>query len=876
MAPTPPSTTPSSTGQSPDAQFRVVRKRNRIPLSCAPCRNRKLKCNRAHPCDNCTKRGDLGSCTYANPGVRKKTSSSNASSGSPDEMQSRIDRLEGLVLSLMTNGTQSAGSTAAHAAISESISGSSQDAQGDLENSEMVAVEQEGEENEVDQVGHSIGMMKIDKDKAVFASESHWYAILGEIAEVKNYFNDHKKQYEEQVRKIKATNQTDDRFESVPLLGTPKPSSKAEILSAFPQKPTADLLVTRYFNTYDPALHIIHGPTFQRQYDQYWANPNETPVIWLGLVFAMMSIALQSYHRAGDEPPEYRGRSWNMSNEYRRLTAQCLVFSDITQPITHMLETLVLHVHAEHSRSNDAEPGILVTVSILVRLAMRMGYHRDPAPYPNVTPFQGEMRRRVWAVIRNMDLLFSNQAGLPPIVRSSDTNTELPLNVYDDELDEQMKTLPIGRPMREATPATYMIQKTRLVALFGTIVDVVQTLNTPAYEEIMKLDQRVRELKASIPPHLVARPIAESGRDPSSLIMQRCSLDFLVLRCLCVLHRRYMRAARSNPRFAHSRRVCVDASLDLLKHQAVLQQETHPGGRLASVTWFISSLTMNEFLMAAMTVALDLYHTSEAECAAGIRLPLENPPKESCALMTALEQSLVTWDSLKDRSVEAYKAYNTLSATIPKLKTHCAATYGAELTSSAGAGFATTGLPSSVDAKMSPDQSAAMTLGMLSAGGLAANSGNTFYAQQQPPFDGPAGMAAYTGTMGPAGGMAAPEAVGVTNPFSSLFGPSIGSGFPGMEVPSANLNWDQWDTILQNPPLDSSSNFWPGTMDLSSGILGADSSTTGAPTTTTSGVQASSVPEFMRTNAQAGDEQTKAVTEKMFPGAVFRGGLGFE
>ncbi|KAK4648719.1 hypothetical protein QC763_0014810 [Podospora pseudopauciseta] len=42
MTPTPPSTTPSSNGRSPDGQFRVVRKRNRVPLSCYPCRQRKL------------------------------------------------------------------------------------------------------------------------------------------------------------------------------------------------------------------------------------------------------------------------------------------------------------------------------------------------------------------------------------------------------------------------------------------------------------------------------------------------------------------------------------------------------------------------------------------------------------------------------------------------------------------------------------------------------------------------------------------------------------------------------------------------------------------------------------------------------------------
>src|ERR1700761_749774 len=119
MTPTPPSTTSSHSGHSPDNNFRVVRKRNRIPLSCAPCRHRKLKCNRHHPCDNCIKRGDSASCTYAAPAARKKGASKQSGANTkPDDSKSRIARLEGLVLSLMTNGAQAAGPAAATEALS--------------------------------------------------------------------------------------------------------------------------------------------------------------------------------------------------------------------------------------------------------------------------------------------------------------------------------------------------------------------------------------------------------------------------------------------------------------------------------------------------------------------------------------------------------------------------------------------------------------------------------------------------------------------------------------------------------------------------------------------------------------------------------------
>ena len=102
-------------------------------------------------------------------------------------MQNRIDRLEGLVLSLMTNGNQSAGPAAAVAAISGSGSTESADAPVDLNEDDMIKEDQEGEESEVDQVAKSMGIMKVDNGKAVFVSDAHWYAILSDVSSGREY-----------------------------------------------------------------------------------------------------------------------------------------------------------------------------------------------------------------------------------------------------------------------------------------------------------------------------------------------------------------------------------------------------------------------------------------------------------------------------------------------------------------------------------------------------------------------------------------------------------------------------------------------------------------------------------------------------------------
>jgi hypothetical protein len=106
-------------------------------------------------------------------------------------MQNRIDRLEGLVLSLMTNGSQSAGPAAAQAAIAQSMSSGSSEQQYDIGHMasgmsngapESIAEEDAGEESEMENVTKSIGVMKVHNNATVFASEAHWYAILGEVS----------------------------------------------------------------------------------------------------------------------------------------------------------------------------------------------------------------------------------------------------------------------------------------------------------------------------------------------------------------------------------------------------------------------------------------------------------------------------------------------------------------------------------------------------------------------------------------------------------------------------------------------------------------------------------------------------------------------
>lgn len=135
------------------------------------------------------------SCSYAAIGSRKKQSSSSQSSNSPDGMQDRIDRLEGLVLSLMTNGSQSANASAATRALSLSNSSTSLeyshnvDPDIDIDDQETSISKGEGDEveSETEQVSQSLGMMKVNNNHSMYFGDAHWATILGDVSQMAHF-----------------------------------------------------------------------------------------------------------------------------------------------------------------------------------------------------------------------------------------------------------------------------------------------------------------------------------------------------------------------------------------------------------------------------------------------------------------------------------------------------------------------------------------------------------------------------------------------------------------------------------------------------------------------------------------------------------------
>ncbi|KAJ4394713.1 hypothetical protein N0V93_003932 [Gnomoniopsis smithogilvyi] len=813
----PDSTTPSSgAGRSPD-QHRVVRKRNRVPLSCYPCRSRK-KCDRSHPCTNCVKRegADTQACSYATPSNRKRTQQPQTSN-TPDDMQNRIDRLEGLVLSLMHGGANIDPSDAAAAAAVAASSNGSKAGPGATNSSETPnsssvrmdddgMMEDDGDDSDVDgALANSLGVLKVDtvRGKSMYIGQEHWHTILADISEVKNYFVNHKKDLERSYEKVLLSKPATAREGPTFLMGA-QPATDVELRAELPPKSHVLMLCGRYFNSMDNAVNIIHAPTFHNQLRAHWQDPSKSPVMWLGLLYSVLCLAMLSYHKVGDEPPEWKGRTLELAAEYRLRTVQCLIAADYTKPGEYTVETMLLYIFGEFSSRWDADLSLYLINSLVTRVAFRMGYHRDAKWFPSLTPFQAEMRRRTWALLRMSDVVFSHQVSLPSMIYDHDCDTQLPNNIFDEEFSVDTKVLPPSRPDSEPTPVSYMIAKVKMCLELGNILQATNRVGKQvSYDEILRFDAKLRELREELPPHLKMQCL-EGSNDPLTLIVARFNVDILYLKIMCLLHRKYLTRSRQNPRYAHSRRSAIEASLEMLNHLQVLHRESKPNGRLRSIKWYVASIATKEFLLPAMLVMLDLHFDSQIEHS-GTRQDSQSmyfwTPEQRLEMIRSLEAAKDIWEGLADGSMEAVKAYNVSKIMLDKINSpQSAGPSGSSPAVGLQPGavqmrddmFAGLGGP-----ELRPEHSAAMTLEMMSSGGLTPNTAAVLGGAVQSP-----GGTAYPPLDF---SMPAVEKTGLTPEYSGDLNANPGSPFSsmfyqmstGMEM-GQNFDWDALQNYTEN------------------------------------------------------------------------------
>lgn len=382
------------------------------------------------------------------------------------------------------------------------------------------------------------------------------------------------------------------------------------------------------------------------------------------MFFGILATGTYLYIRSQDELPEGLGNPFEVAESFQRRCTDCLLLSKYsTAPSKYTLESLLFNIHGEFVRRRDAHLGVWILTGILIRLAMRMGYHRDADNYPRISPFHGEMRRRVWAVIQQLDILTSCQLGLPSLIQESQCDTRLPRNITDEDFGPESTQLPPPRPETQSTAVLYSRVKVKMMTVFRTIFNQVSLGKTEDYEEIMALDRQLHQTHQSMPPCFKIAKLEDCIMVPSYLLIRRFNLELLFQKSRCTLHRHHMAKAYSDPKYNYSRSACVDSAMTVLGHQASILKEVQVGGLLYKDRWFLTSLERHDFSLASMVVCLELSKPDEQQ-----NPDLVGYTRES--MIGALQTSQAFWAALKGVSAEARQAHDMLAVMLKAVSTN--------------------------------------------------------------------------------------------------------------------------------------------------------------------------------------------------------------
>ncbi|KAI5286007.1 hypothetical protein KEM55_000440, partial [Ascosphaera atra] len=228
-----------------------------------------------------------------------------------------------------------------------------------------------------------------------------------------------------------------------PERGSPSTSPSAEIgmsppASDLPPREVTRKLCEHALEEACTVIRFMHKPTFFAMLDRIYETPVEQytneehsflPLLYLaaacGCLFGNSDIEKLGYKSATGKAYQYykTGRQMLDITECRDLTSlQAIIFMIIFLQSSASISTCYSYI------------------GIALRSALRLGLHRSVTASFNYV--EQEMRKRVFWVVRKMDVHVSTVMGLPSMLTDDDIDQEYPLAV-DDEYITPTAILPM-------------------------------------------------------------------------------------------------------------------------------------------------------------------------------------------------------------------------------------------------------------------------------------------------------------------------------------------------------------------------------------------------------------------------------------------------
>ncbi|KAK6501008.1 hypothetical protein TWF506_003764 [Arthrobotrys conoides] len=384
-------------------------------FNCVVCKNRKVKCDRQVPCSTCTKLNV--ECQYVEPGPRKKRKSSSKH----ENLVQRLNRYEELLKQVESNVKLLDG---VELPLSQKGDGITMDTAWERF-SQKPEPERQTKRARFERPSGEFGLC-VPKKGGLLASTGRsryfennlWNSLKEELQELKETIldsSDDDSKGDDWILNNAAAN---------PNVGTGifffgPVNSKVDISGFHPSAAHCLILWNCFLENINPLTHVIHYPSLAVKVMEYKDKPHTMPRNLEALMLSIYALTVSSLDSR---------QCLNLFQETRndllvryRFAAQHALKNAGTLKTTDLIVLQALVFFLLDLRSYYDYPSLWVITGTAVRIAQRMGVHRDGTKL-NLPPFETEMRRRLWREILILDFRTAELSGAGLYTMAMDEN----------------------------------------------------------------------------------------------------------------------------------------------------------------------------------------------------------------------------------------------------------------------------------------------------------------------------------------------------------------------------------------------------------------------------------------------------------------------
>lgn len=304
-------------------------------------------------------------------------------------------------------------------------------------------------------------------------------------------------------------------------------------------------------------------PSFQKEYVQYWNDPQTMNMGFVVKMLLVMAIGSCFYEDHGTPNTLHTlVRQWIHA-------AQLWLSAPFEKGRLNLSGLQVQCLLLQARQANAIGPDLVwIPAGGLLRTAFSMGLHRDPKHFPRMSVFQSEMRRRLWATILEMNVQYSLDSGMPTLISFHDFDCEAPSNINDADIGEATKVTPVPQASASFTQTSIQIALLKSLPVRLEIIRLINDFRVePSYDEILRIGADLTKImREDIMTIKAQMSTADTNDDPRPTEFHKTLLDVLTRRFLIALHRPFAFEARRDPRFHFSRKVCLDTAMIFMSY----------------------------------------------------------------------------------------------------------------------------------------------------------------------------------------------------------------------------------------------------------------------------------------------------------------------